>query len=220
MVEGQETASANHRPRSGVPQFGHPLEHAARGRAVARQVVATQHREGRDTRRASAPQGLDDEARRASRRFRLREIVNDVRVALDELASRRIMAIALLRDGQADDPDIRCAHRCKQACGSSGATRSSRQRADDAEILPAGASHGDRIEPVLRLQARRACRRPQACPADRPVRFARREPVVENDRLMRAMKGADAEVDDADPDRVEIVARARDVAGQRVEAAF
>ena len=124
--------------------------------------------------------------------------MRDVRVRFNELAARRIVAVALLRDGQTDDPDIPFAHRRKQAPRVFGRDEERAERADDAEILAAGASRGDRIQSVLRLQRGARVGGTQARPADRPVRFARGELVVEKDRLMRAMKRADARADDGD----------------------
>ena len=114
-------------PEFDVAQLGHPLQDAARGRAVARQIVAAQDREWCDAGGAPSPQRLDDEAGGAPRRFRPREIVHDVRVGFDQLTARRIVAVALLRHRQADDLHGGIAHRREQAVRDRRARRRARE---------------------------------------------------------------------------------------------
>ncbi len=148
----------------------------------------------------------------------MREIVRHVRVRFDELATRRIMAVALFRNGQADDFHAGTGHGGEQPSGILGRNDELAKRADDFEIFPAGASHVDGIESVLRLQCVVRVGGPQARAANRPVRLTGREAMVKIDRLMRAVKRADAEVHDTDANHIEIEAGTGDIAWERIES--
>jgi hypothetical protein len=141
-------------------------------------------------------------------------------MAFEEFASRRIVAIALFGDRQADDPDPRIAHRRDETRRILRRDHERAKRADNPNILTIRSSDGERIKPILGLKRIRGLRGAQTGPADRPIPFAARKPVVENDRLMGAMEGADAEMDDADAERVEIVSRPRHVGRQQAERCF
>jgi hypothetical protein len=134
-----------------------------------------------------------------------------------EPAVRRIVAIALLCHRQRDDPHARFAHRRQQRLRVGWRDDQAAQRSDDVQRLALGAAHRDRIEPVLRLERMARLRGAQARAADRPVRLARREPVIDIDGPMRAMKRADAEMHDADAGGGDVVRRPRDLGGQRGE---
>ena len=79
------------------------------------------------------------------------------------------------------------------------------ERADHPEVLALGATDAERIEPILGRQRVAGRGRLQADAADRPIAFARRQQIVEGDRLMGAVECADAEMDDACRQRVEVV---------------
>ena len=83
------------------------------------------------------------------------------------------------------------------APGSSGATSSEPDRADDAQLLAAAAADRQRVEPVLRRQRVARVGAAQRDADDAPVRLAGRQAVVDIDGLMGAMEGADAEMHDA-----------------------
>ena len=63
---------------------------------------------------APAAQRLDQEAGRGARPRRVGEVMRDVGMGLVERRGRRIVAIALLGDGQRDDLHRRIAQRAQQ----------------------------------------------------------------------------------------------------------
>ena len=65
--------------------------------------------------------------------------------------------------------------------------------------------------------ARRGYRGPQACAADGPVGLTRRKALLDIDCLVRPVKRADAEMDDADPRRGTVIGRAAYFRGERGE---
>ena len=86
-----------------IAQRGEARRRCRDGAAVVRKVVAAQHGEGVHLRLAPPPQRLDQEARRGARPRRIGQVVHDVGMRLVERGGRRIVAVALLGDGQRDD---------------------------------------------------------------------------------------------------------------------
>ena len=217
IVEGQKTASANHRPRSGsrnsaIRRSTRRVVAPLLGRLSQLRTVKGATPAARRRRKASTIQPGS-----APRRLRPREIVQHVGMVFDQLAARRVVAIAFLRDRQADDPHARAAHRREQSFGIGWRDDELAKGTDDANVLPVGPPRRDGIELVLRLERIPRVGGAEARPADRPVRLAGGEPFVEGNGLMRPMEGADAEMDDADARGVEVIARARHVIRKRVE---
>ena len=126
----------------------------------------------------------------------------------------RIVAVALLRHRQADDAHRRIAHRVQKRLRVGRGHQEPPHRADDAHAVSGAGAHVQRVEPVLRPERVRRVGRAQARAADRPAAFAGRKAVVEIDRLVRPLKGADAEMDHADPGVLPVVGRARHVGRQ------
>ena len=143
------------------------------GAAVRRKVVAAQHREGRDgPHRAGAPQRLDEKARRGARLARVREVGDDVGMVLAQGARRRIVAIALLGDGQADDAHVRIGHAVEQAPRDLPARRGARATAPMTRSALArrrSAPRGCRARPAA--AARRTCRASADSRRRSPSRF-------------------------------------------------
>src|SRR3546814_17136757 len=73
--------------------------------------------------------------------------------------------------------------------------------------LPDRAARADGIEPVLRTQLRRDVARAERHADDAPVAVARGHRIVGVDRLMRAVEGANADMDDARCLRRAVIAR-------------
>jgi hypothetical protein len=71
--------------------------------SIGRKVVAGQDRERPDPGHPAQLERTDDQARGTDGLLRMGEIVKDTRVIRIELAARRIVAVALLGDGERDD---------------------------------------------------------------------------------------------------------------------
>ena len=181
------------------------------------QIVAGDGGEGRQPRRAPCPEPGDEESRRGARRRKIGEIGGDVGIVHDQRARRGIEPIALLGDRQRDDMDVgrgQCRDHARRILGRHQHVGDG---ADDADLLRVALPHDEAVEPVLRHQLIAHASRAQRDADDAPARIARRQRGVEDGRLMRAMEGADAEMDDAGADRGAVIGRAFDLGGQRRE---
>src|SRR6185312_11420058 len=89
--------------------------------------------------------------------------------------------------------------------------------ADDPTANPLRALADRRIQAVLRRHPVANARRAQAHATDAPAAAGMRERIVGVDSLMRAMKGADAEMNDADAGIADRVSRRCDVGRQAIE---
>ncbi len=199
----------------GIGKLGEPRDRVLGHMAVAGNVVAGHHGEGRNARGAAPLQARRDQAEGGLRRLRL-------------CARRRRCPDA---PGRSAGSRARCNSRPRSPsatrCGSSGrrAPRDSpRRRTAEGNrsstpvtrtVVARGLLLDDRRQPVLRLELRAHVdvRLAHARADERPVVVgAGVEKVVEIDRLMGAMEVADADVDDS---RLEIGApifRDRDTA--------
>ena len=119
--------------------------------------------------------------------------MGDRRVARRKIGSRRVPAIAFLGDRQADDVDARIRELGQKRLRVFGCDEQCTQRTDNPYVLAFGASDTEHVEPVLGRQCVAHGGRVQIDPANCPITFARCKPIVENDRLMGAMEGPDAE---------------------------
>src|SRR5690349_24872942 len=130
---------------------------------------------------------------------------------------RRLVAITFLRHRQRDD--LRLARR--QAPPYALALLLLEQHlthaADDAPARALRTLLDRRVETVLRRHTVAHARRAQAHAADAPCAAALRERVVGVDRLVCAMKRADAEMDDADADVADCISRTGDVGWKPVQ---
>ena len=108
--------------------------------------------------RAAQLQPVHDEADAPCAAHRVREVVRDVGIVEPQRAGGRVVAVALLGDGQADDAGVgvrRCAR--STACGSSGATSSVEHAADDLQrsrgcAVGVGIAQRQRVQALLRRQ--------------------------------------------------------------------
>ena len=116
-----------------------------------------------------------------------------------EIAGRRVVAVALLGHGERDDPRRRCCEPGQESLGLRRREQRLVQDADhgrrlvDAVIL----DHG--VEAVLRFQRIADGRAAQARTADRPVARLDCKRSLRDHCLVRAVKGAKAQMDDPDP---------------------
>ena len=137
--------------------------------------------------------------------------MHDVGMRFVERGGRRIVAVALLGDGQRDDLHGRIAQAPQQRFRVFGRDQRLLERADHLQPLALGAAHRQRVEIVLRLERVAHRGRAQARADDAPAHVAGGERGLGVHRLMRALERADAEMHDAGRDRGAVVARARDV---------
>ena len=122
----------------------------------------------------------------------------DIGMGEVELAGRRIVAVALLGDRQGDDPRRRGRDPGEQGSSLLGRQQRLADDADHARPLVRPVVLDQRVEAVLRPERVAHGRAAQARPADRPGSRRHGERALGEDRLVRAVEGAEAEVDDAD----------------------
>ena len=115
-----------------------------------------------------------------------------------DLARRRIVAVALLGDGEGDDPRRGGGDPGEQDSPSSGANSASRMTPTTLARSSVAVVLDQRVEAILRPERVAHGRAAQARPADRPGSGRHGERALREDRLVRAMEGAEAQMDDAD----------------------
>ena len=172
---------------------------AAQQHAVVRQVVAAEHGEGRQTRRAAPVQRLGQQAKHALRRVRRGQIGCHRRVLRVAALRGPVEAVGLFGDRQRDDPRRPGGHRGEHRLGVSGRADGVGDGADHPRPRALGALLDQGIEPVLRVQLFGSLRRAQRHPEDAPVAARGRQREVGQRRLMRLVEGAKPEMHDADP---------------------
>ena len=104
-------------PEVRVAQACEARHHLGHGAAIGGEIVAAQNGEGRQTAGLARADGLDEEAGGGAWTVRVAQVVENVRVLIIQLTRCRIMAIALLGDGEGDDLDGRQAHRFDERLG-------------------------------------------------------------------------------------------------------
>ncbi len=129
-------------------------------------------------------------------------------------AGGRVVAVALLGDGQGHDRDRRIAQAPQQRFRILRRDQHLPDGADDLQAFAFGAAHRQGIKSILRRQRIAHRGRAQACADDAPAPVAGTEHGLGVHRLMRALERPDAEMDDAVRHGAAIVSRARDVARQ------
>ena len=167
--------------------------------AVAGNVVARHHGEGRDAGGATALQAGDDQPERGPRRLEALGVGNDVGMGHVEPLRGRRNVVSAFGDRQRHDADVRTAERVQ--------SRRDVERFDEIDHRPGDADRrrmgfllDDGRQPVLlgELVAHDGVVVPHAGADERPIMVASgAEQVVEIDRLVRAVKVADAEMHDA-----------------------
>ncbi|MNY19994.1 hypothetical protein D3C86_1534540 [compost metagenome] len=195
----------------------HGDDSSADALAVVRKVVAADDGEGLPPRRLPRLQGRDDEAGRGARRGNIGQIGRHVRVVQQQVAGRRIETIALLGHREGDDVDVDVGHGCDQGRRIIRPHQNPAPGADHAQMLLGPVAHDQGVETILRVQLITHARRAQRGAQDAPAQIAAGQGVVEHHRLVRAMEGADAQMDHAGLHRRAVIGRARDVGGQARE---
>ncbi|MNY03518.1 hypothetical protein D3C86_1361430 [compost metagenome] len=185
--------------------------------AVVRNIIAADDREGLQPRRLSRRQRRDDEARRGARRGDVGQIGRHVRVVQQQVAGRRIEAIALLGHRQGDDVDVGVSHGGDQGGGVFRPHQNAATGADHSQVLLRPVAHDQGVETVLRVQLVAHARRAQRGPEDAPAQVATLQRIVEHHRLVGAVKGADAQMDHAGFHCGAVVAGYGDLGGQALQ---
>jgi hypothetical protein len=191
--------------------------HSARVGSWASAIASTAERTALT---AALGEGGDEEARRGAGLGQVGEVGGHVGVSGQETARGRVEAIALLGHRQGDDVDVGRGHGRDDGGGVLGRDQHALNRADDAGAVGDPIADDDAVETVLGIQLIADARRAQRHPEDAPAQVAGPQGVVEHHRLMRPVKGADAQMDHPGPDRRAIIAGAFDVSGQACEGRF
>ncbi len=187
-----------------VTQLGKAGDDAGGGLAVGREIVAAHHGEGRNAGGAAAGQRLHDEAGGGNRVLRVLEIVDDVGVLLVELSGCGIVAIALFGDGQRDDADFGARHQVDEAVALLIGVDDFDHRTDDAQFCLPGIADCDGEESVLRSE-RLLCVGPAEAGADNAPAGVFGQQIVDIDRHMGAVEGADPQMHNAGGDGVAVI---------------
>src|SRR5438132_3510820 len=182
---------------------------------VVRKVVAAYDREGTFAGTPSRVESRHDQADRALRALRLREIVPDAGMREVELAGRWIVAIAPFGNGERDDPRAGRGEARTHRVTLVAQEQHLAHAADHAAADAAWTLFDGRVEAILRRKPVANIRRAQAHAADPPGGGFQRQRIVAVNSGLRAMEGADAEMNDADVDGTRIVGRPGDGRGQR-----
>ena len=192
------------------------LEHDAAGHgAVVGEVVAGEHGEGSGAGGAAAVEGADEEARGRARRGRVREVVDDVGMGAVEAAGGRVVAVALLGDGQADDADGWVGHAGDDGLGVLEGDEHVLDHVDDLRGLAVGAELEGGVGEALRREAVALVGADEADADDAPVAAGGAHRLGDVEGAVGAEEGAEAEVDDADAGaRAGRAGQARGVSGQ------
>ena len=148
--------------------------------------------------------------------MRVQEVGLHEGVVLGEAAGGGVVAVALLADGEADDAHARIGHAGEEPLAIRRHDEKLGDGADDAVAGALGAGDGQRVEAVLRGQRVAGGGAAQACGDDAPRRVGGQQ-VVDHRRLVGAVEGADAEMDDAGRDARTVVGGAGDGGRQPTE---
>ncbi len=174
--DGQDTPFRHVPGEISVSKRGELREQTMQGRAVRRKVVAGEDSERPRSRRTPPRQRLDEEAVRRLRHRRVCEVGDDARMrgVLDRRPALRKYAFSVIVSVTMRTPgSVRAS---SSLPGSSRRHQHLCDRADDTQLLAIAAAFGERIEPVLRLQALQRSMRSAAtrrrCPSPfrRPTR--------------------------------------------------
>ena len=123
--------------------------------------------------------------------------MNDVGMTFVEIAGLRGVTVTLLGHRQRDDARGRVGQPRNQLPGFPGGDFGGENRADDPVIGARAGANGKRVEAVLRGEGIARLRTAQAGPDDSPFRGPAGKEVVDHHRLVRPVKRADSEMNDA-----------------------
>ncbi|VVU53968.1 hypothetical protein BAN20980_06611 [Burkholderia anthina] len=154
--------------------------------------------------RGPQPQAGGDHAERGARGVGRREILLERGIVEIETAAGPA-AIAFLRHGQADDRHGRIGDQRQQRGQRFGREQRAVHRADDARARAVAVALGHRVQMILRGEQVDRMAPPQLDAHDPPAQVALFQHGLRMERLVRAMKRAEAEMDDARADRVPVV---------------
>ena len=172
------------------------LQHqTAHQTAIFRKVVTGQHGKGRVPRRATTRQSSHQKAGSGHRQI-MGKVVLDVGMIGVQRAGGRVVAIALFRDRQADDPNRRVRHRVKHRVGVFGRDQHVVQNIDPARLLAFRRKRDGCIAPALPLQRIARVRAAQGHAGDAPVTTRRRHRVGHEHTSEAAKKRAKAQMHD------------------------
>ena len=214
---GTENFVAHEAAEIGRYEFAVAGQQAVQRAAIGGKVVAAQHRKGPRANLAATGDSGGEKAEGGARRLGMGEVVPDIRIAFVQRPGGRIVMIAFLRHGQADDCDRWPAKRFDERRRVLRGDENVLQAADDTQRLRL-CPQVERVEVVLRLQCVARIGTAQARTDDAPAQVAACQHVIRIDRLMCAMKRADAEMHDAGAEGRAIVSRPGHVRGQCGEA--
>ncbi|CAB3703891.1 hypothetical protein LMG26845_05391 [Achromobacter insuavis] len=235
LVGGARHDAVHHRAREGAglaDPFGQPRVHlrgerqhqAAQQMAVTGQVVQRQQRHRPQARRAAALQPPDQESDGAARRQRLPQVVHDVGMRQVQRAAGRIVAIAFLGHGQADDARVRTGDARQHRLRILRRHQRFQQAADHGQprlrpALGVGAAQRQRVQPVLRRQRVAGIGLPQRHAANAPARIAAgMNGRFVHRRQVAARERAQPQVHDAGAQGAAVIGRPRHVRRQRLQA--
>jgi hypothetical protein len=197
-------------------QFGKAADDARRRHPIGRQIIAAHHGKGRHALQPAALERQSEDAGGADRRVAVGEVVDDIGMFFVEPAGRRVVAIALLGDGQGDDTDLRRHHQPEQPLALLLGIEDGDDRADDFAIGARRVAHGERIEAVLRRQRVAGIGAPEARTDNAPFGRGAEQPVDVGGH-MGAVESADPQVHDAGRDAAAIIGWPTHLFGQSIE---
>ena len=165
--------------------------------AVGGEVVATECGERSAAFGPADSQARDQDADSGTRCVRVFEVVQDVGMTGLELPGRRIVAIALLRDGERDDARLGRSQPGDEGGRVLRCDQNVQDRADDPQLRPGGGKLQEGVEPVLRLESVALVGALEARADDAPGTKALLKRILGVFGEMAAGEGAEAEMDDA-----------------------
>ena len=175
-----------------VGQRGEIADQASQDMAVRGKVVAAQRGEGAQARIAPRLQAGDEDANGRAWSVGIGEIVDDVGMIGLEAAGRRIVAVALLGDGERDDAGLGRGQLGDEGGGALGRDKHVENRADDVQLRPGRGALQQGVEAVLRLHPVALVGALEACADDAPGTEALLQSILGVFGEMGAGEGAQA----------------------------
>ena len=181
-----------------VELLGELPDEAVQRATVARHVVAAEHGEPAGTSGPPLHEPAHEPAEGRAWWVPARKVGLDIGMGEIEITRRRVMTVALLGDGERHEP-----RRLSRKPGEQDRPLLRRPQRlakdpDDARLLVDPVILEQGVEAILRPERVAHSSAAQAGTADRPGTRDDSERALGDDRLMRAMKGTEAQVDNAD----------------------